>query len=81
MENHDFVVSKTPEGYVAAAISSPYFCFVGNSEAEVLAIVKRAVAFYETAKDSIVTNAPAPKPVSLTPLRGRRMSTRELMVA
>lgn len=44
-----FYVSETDDGrFVAAATSAPFFCFRGDSEADVLAKVKRAITFAQS---------------------------------
>jgi len=81
MEKHEIIISQTPEGFVAAATSSPYFCFVGNSEAEVKAKVSRAVAFYDAAHAGPLETK-LPPPIQITRLvPSQRLVTRELEVA
>lgn len=79
-----FYVGELPDGrFVAAATASPYFCFRAASEDEVLAKVKRGLAFFgETqglGKGSINIKAVTQ---SVTTLRApRKVSIQELMAA
>lgn len=79
-----FYVGELPDGrYVAASAASPYFCFRGASEEEVLAKVKRGFAFFgETqglGKGNIHIKAVTQ---SVTTLRApRKVSIQELMAA
>ena len=82
--DQDILISRTEQGFVASSVSSPYFCFVADTQEAVLETVRKALAFYESAhanadaEDRMIVT----KPVSLTTLvPGRRVKARELMVA
>ena len=48
--NLNFVLATDEEGtFYAYRETSPYFCFEGKNENEVLGIVARAIEFYKTA--------------------------------
>lgn len=81
MENHEITISKTEDGFVAAATSSPYFCFIAPTEQAVKERVMLAVAFYHRVHQKPITARVPPK-VEITRLvPSSRMSTRELAVA
>ena len=79
--DHQFTISETPEGFVAASTSSPYFCFIAGTEEAVKARVAKALAFYRQAHSTHLV-AKSPPKVEITRLvPSSRMATRELAVA
>lgn len=84
MDNHEVIISKTPEGFVAAATSSPYFCFIEPTEAAVIARVEKALVFYHKAHEgtAFIDKIPAPASMAITRLiPSRRIATKELALA
>lgn len=57
---HNFSCGEIENGqWMAISTSSPYFCFEGNSLADVEAKAGRALEFYYGAKGGITTRPPS----------------------
>ncbi len=81
MKNHDITISKTDKGYVAAATSSPFFCFAADTEDAALARVRQALDFYNGLEQKKVELEPRQR-FELTPLTpSRTVSMKELVAA
>lgn len=79
MQNHEVIVDKNEKGYIAAATASPYFCFVADTEDALKEKVRSALGFFHSIADK---HNPSPRhAIELTPVLGKRISTRELEVA
>ncbi len=55
---YEIAIGKTDNGFVAASLSSPYFCFEASTEEEALETAKRALEF-AVAKQRPVNAAPS----------------------
>ena len=75
------VFGETVDGtFVAASLSSPYFCFEADNEADLEGIVSRALTFFERHQNARVPDSRAV--VSSSRLRTQRIvSSRELLAS